>query len=106
MGVFDGVKNAIARTVARKEGESFARKGGPVVEFLKRNKAPIGVAFSAVSAWALNGCGLVLGSIDVPALLHVQCSTFGFGTAILGAFLVGAGLLDSDKLAKSKAAAK
>lgn len=106
VSLFDGVRNAIARTVARKEGEQFARKGGPVVDFLKHNKAPIGTAVAGVAAWAASGCGVILGSIDVPALLGVSCSRFTLATAIVGAFLVGAGVIDSDKAAKAKSAAK
>jgi hypothetical protein len=102
--VFDGIKRWAARREAASLGEEFGKQGGNVLEFLKRHKAKVGAIFAAVSAWgAVQGCPPLVG-VDVLVLLHrlpllggLTCEQINVGVGVLGAFLGGAGLLNSDK---------
>jgi hypothetical protein len=69
------------------------------MDWLKRNKLALGVivwAFTGATNWAASGCAPAYDK-DVVALLHVSCGAIVFGLSMLGTFLVGGGLLTSDK---------
>jgi len=69
--------------------------------WLTENKATVGWIFLVASGWAAENCADIYG-INLIALLHITCGQAAAVIAIIGAFLVGAGVLDKDSLTRFK----
>lgn len=90
---------------ATNKGEELARNGGPVWDWIKAHRGPIGAGLAAVTTWAATqGCPNVLEQ-NIPALLHVSCGAINTGLQVFGALLAGAGFFKSDGYQKNKQAA-
>jgi hypothetical protein len=69
------------------------------MDWLKRNKfltGLIGWGVTGAVAWAAQGCAPVYDR-DILAVLHVTCGTVVLGLGMASTFLVGAGVMTSDK---------
>jgi hypothetical protein len=87
MGVFTSILNTAKRKYLERMGRVSRFK-----DFLMRNKAPVGSLFMGLWLWAaVEECGVYFG-ID----LRGKCEEVTNGLGMVGAFLVGAGVLSSD----------
>lgn len=77
---------------AEREGRALGRTG--MGDFLRQNKQYIGWAFTVLSGLAATCDDSFSGLL---AAMHLTCANLAWGLSVLGAFLVGAGVLPSDK---------
>jgi len=100
MGLIPGfLKKWAIRREVEALGKKLSEEKNPVLEFLKRNKLVTGLlvwAVTAATAWAGKGCAPAY-DFDVLAALHVSCGTCTFVLGMIGTFLVGGGIMTSDK---------
>jgi len=71
--------------------------------FFSKYKGPIGGVFLAAWAWSwYQGCpDLLWGAVDIDKYTWFHCDQFKSILSHLGAFLVGAGVLESDNFKKN-----
>jgi len=102
-----GIKSWVARRAAQEVGKQIvSQKGGPAMKaWLLAHKAPIGGVFVAAWGWAmLSGCPPLFGAFDLTR--YVSCEHAKDALGMLGALLVGAGVLKSDQFHKDRATEK
>lgn len=90
-----------------------------ILAFLKRNKLKVGAIVTGIAAWCAAGCGeipvatifawvgipitgtAVVSPLDVlrrvPLLAGATCGQVTFAIGVAGAFLIGAGVMTSDR---------
>jgi hypothetical protein len=102
MGLFDNAKGWLIRRAAEKEGRSMAEQSGAVNAFLQVHKTVVAALFLGACGWAwARGCAGVFG-VDIASLAHLSCGQFQFGLGVVGAFLLGAGVIQPDEFMKAK----
>lgn len=93
------LKGWFIKQAAESEGKALAKED--IVVWLKSKKGPVGAVFMAAAAWSfVQGCPSVAGQ-DIAALVHLTCANIQFVLSVGGAFLVGAGVLESDAYHKA-----
>lgn len=85
MSLLGKAKSAILTSLARRQGAAMQKE--PIMQWMKQNKALIGTIFGIIS-------GALLASPWAPKATPIL--------ALVSAFLVGAGAMDSDKASKEK----
>ncbi len=101
-----GLRSFARRKLIEHIGSEFMKSGGDLVDWIKAHKQQIGWLFAVVWGWAFaQHCPVVWG-VDVSKVLHLECERLVNLLGMVGSFLVGAGILKSDRFYKDKLAAE
>lgn len=92
----------LAQARAGNAGRLISKRWPVLQAFLAVHRMSIGAALEGLAYWSSKeGCPLVLGELDVPALLHLSCPTISAICAIVGAAFLGAGGFSADDVVRA-----